>query len=174
MKFTETKINGSFIIEPEIHDDNRGFFTTIWDKQKFQEKQLNVKLTEFHIAFNNKAGTIRGLHYQSAPFEGAKLVRCNRGKIFDVIIDLRKNSKTVNQWLGIELSSDNHKLNYIPEGCAHGYQTLENNSEVSYLMSQEYNVEYEMGVNHLDPKFNISWPLKTTEISKKDKDWKFL
>ena len=174
MKFIKTEINGAFIIESKRYEDNRGFFINIWDKKKFQDNKLNIELTEGNIAFNKKAGTIRGLHYQLAPYEGAKLVRCTRGKIFDITLDLRTNSKTFKQWIGIELSADNYKLNYIPEGCAHGYQTLEDDSEVFYLMSQIYNTEYERCVNYLDPMFNISWPLEVTEISKKDKDQKIL
>ena len=123
MEFIKTKLDGAFIIELEKSDDERGFFSNMWDKKKFQENYLNVDLTECNIAFTKKKGTIRGLHYQISPFEGAKLVRCTKGRIWDVTVDLRPTSKTFKQWINVELSSDNYKLNYIPEGCAHGYQT---------------------------------------------------
>jgi len=171
MKFIKTKLDGAFIIELDKIEDERGFFANTWDKKKFEENDLNVNLTECNIAFNKKKGTIRGFHYQASPYEGAKLIRCTRGKVWDVTLDLRPNSKTFKQWVSVELSADNYKLNYIPEGCAHGYQSLEDNSEVFYLMSQVYMLEYELGVKYSDPAFNISFPLKSTVISEKDLSW---
>ena len=171
MKFIKTKLDGAFIIELEKSDDERGFFSNMWDKKKFQENNLNVDLTECNIAFTKKKGTIRGLHYQISPFEGAKLVRCTKGRIWDMIVDLRPTSKTFKQWINVELSSDNYKLNYIPEGCAHGYQTLEDNCEVFYLMSQVYNLDYECGIKYSDPAFKITFPLEATMISEKDDSW---
>ena len=172
MKFIKTKLDGGFVIEVEKSDDERGFFSNIWDKKKFQENNLNVNLTECNIAFTKKKGTIRGLHYQLHPYEGAKLVRCAKGKIWDVTVDLRPTSKTYKQWTSIEMSPDNNKLSYIPEGCAHGYQTLEDNTEVFYLMSQVYNLDYERGIKYADPTFKISFPHNVTAISKKDDSWK--
>ena len=172
MKLVKTKLDGAFIIELEKSEDERGFFSNVWDKKIFQKNNLNTNITEFNIVFSKKKGTIRGLHYQSAPYEGAKLVRCIRGRTWDVIVDLRPDSKTFKEWYGVELSSDNYKANYVPEGCAHGYQTLEDNSEVIYLNSQDYNSDFEKGVNYLDPAFNIPFPLKVTMISKKDSSWK--
>jgi len=172
MKFIKTKLDGAFIIELEKSDDERGIFSNMWDKKKLQENNLNVDLTECNIAFTKKKGTIRGLHYQISPFEGAKLVRCTKGRIWDVTVDLRPTSKTFKQWINVELSSDNYKLNYITEGCAHGYQTLEDNCEVFYLMSQVYNLDYERGIKYSDPTFKISFPLQTTMISEKDASWK--
>ena len=157
MKFLKTKLEGAFIIELEKSEDERGFFSNGWNKKIFQQNNLNVDITELNIAFNKKKGTIRGLHYQSTPYEGAKLVRCTRGRIWDVILDLRANSNTFKEWYSVELSSDNYKANYVPEECAHGYQTLEDDSE--------------KGVNYLDPAFNIPFPLKVTMISKKDLSW---
>jgi len=171
MKFIKTKLAGAYIIELEKFEDERGFFINTWNKKKFEEKKLNVNLTECNIAFNKKKGTIRGLHYQVSPYEGAKLIRCTRGKIWDVTLDLRPNSETFKQWISVELSADNYKLNYIPEGCAHGYQSLEDNSEVLYLMSQVYMIEFERGIKYTDPTFNISFPLEKTIISKKDLSW---
>ena len=172
MKFIKTKLDGGFIIELEKSDDARGFFSNIWDKKKFQENNLNINLTECNIAFTKKKGTIRGLHYQIPPYEGAKLVRCAKGRIWDVTIDLRPTSKTYKQWTSIEISPDNNKLCYIPEGCAHGYQTLEDNTEVFYLMSQVYNLDCEQGIKYSDPAFKIPFPHDVTMISKKDASWK--
>jgi len=171
MKLLKTKLDGAFIIDLEKSEDERGFFSNVWNKKIFQENNLNADITELNIAYNKKRGTIRGLHYQSTPYEGAKLVRCTRGSIWDVILDLRPNSKTFKEWYGVELSYNNYKANYVPEGCAHGYQTLEDNSEVFYLNSQVYNPDSGKGVNYSDPAFNISFPLKVTAISKKDSSW---
>ena len=171
MKFIKTKLDGAFIIELEKSDDERGFFSNMWDKKKFQENNLNVNLTECNIVFTKKKGTIRGLHYQISPYDGAKLVRCTKGRIWDVTVDLRPTSKTFKQWINVELSSDNYKLNYIPEGCAHGYQTLEDNCEVLYLMSQVYNLDYECGIKYSDPAFKITFPREATMISEKDDSW---
>jgi dTDP-4-dehydrorhamnose 3,5-epimerase len=171
MKFIPTKLKGAFIIELDKFQDERGFFANAWDKKKFEENDLSTKLTECNIAFNNKKGTVRGFHYQAEPYEGAKLIRCIKGKILDITLDLRPNSNTFKEWISVELSGDNYKLNYVPEGCAHGYQTLEDNSEVLYLMSQEYMPKYEMGVKYSDPAFGISWPLDVSVISEKDLAW---
>jgi dTDP-4-dehydrorhamnose 3,5-epimerase len=171
MKFIKTELEGAYFIELEKTNDERGFFSVMWDKKKFQENNLNVNLTESNIAFTKNKGTIRGLHYQSSPYEGAKLVRCTKGKVWDVTLDLRPNSKTFKQWINIELSQDNYKLNYIPEGCAHGYQTMDDNCEVTYLMSQEYNLDCEKGVKYSDPTFKISFPYNVTKISEKDNSW---
>ena len=172
MKFVKTKIEGAFIVEVEKFEDERGFFVNMWNKKIFQENNLNTNLTECNSAFNKKMGTIRGLHYQISPNEGAKLVQCIRGKIWDVTLDLRPTSKTFKQWISVELSAENHKLNYIPEGCAHGYQTLSDDSEVFYIMSQNYDLSCERGINYSDPSFNITFPLKVTVISEKDNSWK--
>ncbi len=173
MKFIKTKIDGAYIIETNKIVDERGFFINSWNKKKFHENNLEVNLTECNIAFNNKKGTIRGLHYQIPPYDGAKLVRCIRGSIWDVAVDLRPNSKTFKQWFSVELNEKNDKLNYIPPGCAHGYQTLDDNSEMLYLMSQEYMLKYERGLKYNDPVFNIPFPLKVSSISKKDMSWNF-
>ena len=171
MKLLKTKLDGAFIIDLEKSEDERGFFSNVWNKKNFQENNLNADITELNIAFNKKKGSIRGLHYQSAPYEGAKLVRCTRGSIWDVVLDLRSNSKTFKEWYGVELSYDNYKANYVPEGCAHGYQTLVDNSEVFYINSQDYNPDFEKGINYADPTFDMSFPLEVSMISKKDSSW---
>jgi len=172
MIFDKTKIEGAQIIELEKFEDDRGFFVNIWNKNKAKENNLETELTECNIAFNKKKGTIRGFHYQLPPYEGAKLIRCTKGKVWDVTLDLRPNSKTFKEWISVELSESNFKLNYIPSGCGHAYQTLEDNSEVTYLMTQKYMPEYEKGVRFSDPMFNVKWPMTPSEISEKDLSWK--
>ena len=171
MKFIETKLKGSFIIEVEKIEDERGFFARIWDQKKFIELDLDTNISQCSISFNKKAGTIRGMHYQLAPYQETKLVKCTKGKIFDVIIDLRKNSKTFRKWFGVELSSQNCKMLYIPEGFAHGFQTLEDNTEVFYQISKDHMPEYARGKLYCDPIFNILWPIKSIIISEKDQQW---
>jgi len=171
MIFEETKLKNSYIISVEELQDERGFFARCWDKDTFKEKGLNFDIIQCNISFNKKKGTLRGMHFQKDPCEESKLVRCTEGKIFDVIIDLRKNSKTYKQWVGIELSAENRKMLYVPKGFAHGYETLEDNVEVFYQVSEYYKPEFEGGVRWNDPKFEISWPLRPSVISSKDSSW---
>lgn len=168
MIFTETVLPGSFLIKVEKLEDERGFFARSWDKKKFKEIGLNSDLVQCNISFNKKTGTLRGMHYQIPPYQEAKLVRCTRGKIFDVIIDLRKNSVTYKKWLGLELDSTSHDLLYIPKGFAHGFQTLEDDTEVFYQMSNWFYPEYTKGIRWDDDEFKINWPIKDVIISKKD------
>jgi len=168
MKFTKIQLEDAYIIEIEKIEDERGFFARSWDKNEFQKNNLDTTLLQCSISFNKKRGTIRGLHYQLPPFEETKLVQCTRGKIYDVIVDLRKSSKTYKQWFGIELSEDNHKIMYIPKGFAHGFQTLRDDSEISYQISEYHKPEYYAGISWNDPSFDIKWPIKPTIISKKD------
>ena len=172
MKFIETKLKGSFVIELEKNIDIRGFFARSWDADIFEEHGINPKIVQCNISFNKKKGTLRGLHYQVQPYEEAKLVRCTRGRIFEIFIDLRPESSTFKQWESIELTDDNYKMLYVPEGFALGFQTLENNSELFYQMSQKYVPEASRGIRWDDPRFDIKWPLKITTISEKDKSWK--
>lgn len=174
MIFTELELKGVFTIELEKMEDDRGFFARIWDKKEFEKYNLNSKLVQCSISFNKKKGTLRGLHYQTSPFEEAKLVRCTSGSIFDVIVDLRQKSKTFRQWIGVELSDKNYKMLYIPEGFAHGFQTLENDTEVFYQMTQSYMPEYAQGLRWNDPVLAISWPLKNPIISKRDSGWQLI
>lgn len=168
MIFTETKIKGAFIIEPEKKEDERGFFARSYDKGIFRERGLNPNVLQCNISFSKLKGTIRGMHYQLSPYQEAKFLRCTRGSIFDVIIDLRSQSSTYKQWIGVELNSQNYKMLYAPEGTAAGFQSLEDNTELFYQVSQTYKPEYERGIRWDDPIFNIRWPLKPTTISKKD------
>jgi len=168
MKFFETDLKGSYIIELEKLEDHRGFFTRIWDKKIFQDKGLSLKLVQTSFSFNKKRGTLRGMHFQKKPFEEEKLVRCIRGKIFDVIIDLRLKSSTYKKWISVELKSDDLKMIYIPRGFAHGFQTLEDSTEVLYQISNWFSPEHAKGIRWDDKEFNIKWPIKNPIISKKD------
>ena len=168
MKFLETELNGVFIIKFEKLEDERGFFTRVWDKKLFQENGLNSDLLQISFSFSKKRGTLRGMHLQKKPFEESKLVRCTNGKIFDVIIDLRQKSSTYKKWISMELSSDNLQGLYIPEGFAHGFQTLEDNCEVCYHISNWFSPEHARGIRWDDGEFNITWPINNPIISKKD------
>ena len=172
MIFNETKLKNAYIIEIEKSEDDRGFFARTWDNKKFVENGLNSKLIQCNISFNKKKGTLRGMHYQLHPYAETKLIRCTKGSIHDVIIDLRKNSLTYTKSISIELSDTNHKMIYVPEGFAHGFQTLENNTEIFYQVTREYSPEHERGLRWEDPLFGIKWPLENKIISEKDKNWK--
>lgn len=172
MIFHQTKLKGAFIIQIEKKEDSRGFFARSWDVKEFEQNVSNSNLVQCNISYNNKKGTIRGMHYQKNPNEEAKLIRCTKGKIYDVIIDLRPNSTSYKKWEAFELSSDNYKLVYVPEGFAHGFQTLEDNTEIFYQHSQFYSLKDEAGIRWNDPKFNITWPLNISEISNKDNNIK--
>lgn len=171
MRFIDTKLKEAFIIELEPKEDERGFFARSFCQEEFKAHGLNSRVVQCNISFNRKRGTLRGLHYQIAPYEEAKLVRCTRGAIYDVIIDLRPESPTFKQWIGVELTAENHRMLYVPEGFAHGFQTLEDNTEVFYQVSEFYHPESERGVRWDDPAFNIEWPLPVTVVSEKDQRW---
>lgn len=168
MIFTETKLSGAYVIEIEKIEDERGFFTRTWDKKEFSKIRLETEFVQSSISYNKKKGTIRGMHYQTKPYEENKIVRCTKGRIFDVIIDLRPESKTYRKWFSIELNSYNYKMLYIPKGFAHGFQTLENNTEILYNISQFYHPESSKGVRWDDRIFGIKWPVKVSLISEKD------
>ena len=171
MKFIETRFKGAFIIEPEHLEDERGFFARTFCQKEFEAHGLNSKMVQCNISYNKHKGTLRGMHYQVAPMAEAKLVRCTKGAIYDVIIDLRPESPTYCQWLAEELNAENSKMIYIPEGFAHGFQTLEDDTEVFYQMSEFYSPEHARGVRWDDPVFGIEWPLNTKRISEKDKNY---
>ena len=171
MIFTETKLRGAYIIDIEKIQDARGFFARVWCQKDFEERGLNPRIVQVNLAFNKKRGTLRGMHFQHAPHQECKLVQCTRGAILDVIIDLRRNSPTHRQWIGVELRPGTHRMLFVPEDFAHGYQTLEDNTEVMYQVSQLYAPKSEGGVRYNDPAFGIQWPLEATVISDKDKAW---
>ena len=170
MKFVETELKGAFVVEPDRLVDERGFFARTWCRKEFEQNGLNSNVVQCNISFNRNKGTLRGMHYQAPPFEEAKLVRCTTGSIFDVIIDLRLNSKTFMQWFAIELTDKNRKMIYIPEGFAHGFLTLEDDTEVFYQISEFYAPGYARGVRWNDPNFKIEWPDEIRTISIKDKN----
>lgn len=168
MTFKETKLRGAFIIEPERHEDERGFFARTFCQQEFRDHGLRTELVQCSVSYNKEKGTLRGMHYQAAPHEEAKLVRCTRGAIFDVAIDLRPGSETLKQWVSTELTAENRRMLYVPEGCAHGFQTLEDDSEVFYQISARFHPESSRGVRWNDPAFGIAWPSGSSAISVKD------
>ena len=172
MIFSETKLSGAYVIDIEKREDERGFFARVWDKNECSKMGLESEFIQSSISFNKKRGTLRGMHYQIRPYEESKFVRCTQGKIFDVIVDLRKNSETFKQWISLELSSLNHKILYIPKGFAHGFQTLEDNTEVNYDITQVFSPKHSRGLIWNDSAFKIKWPLDITLISKKDKEYK--
>ena len=174
MKFNELGIKGVFLIEIEKIIDERGFFARTWDRKKFLENNLNSDLVQCNISFNSKKGTIRGIHFQKKPYEEAKLVHCTKGKVFEVILDIREDSPTYHNWISVELNEKDYKMLYVPEGFALGFQTLEDNTELFYQMSREYNSEYAAGLRWDDPKFKITWPLNVSKISKRDKSFTFV
>lgn len=168
MIFTATKIDGVYIIEPEFLQDERGFFARSFCKEEFQNHGLETGIVQCNISYNKKKGTLRGMHYQAPPFEEVKIVSCIKGSIYDVVVDLRKDSKTYCRWFSEELREDNFKMMYIPKGCAHGFQTLEDETIVYYQMTEFYHPECARGVRWDDPVFGIEWPIQRLIISKKD------
>ncbi len=168
MKFIETPLKDSFIIEIEKHTDERGFFARTFCKKEFGELGVPDNIVQTNLSFNNKSGTIRGMHYQAEPYAEPKIVSCYAGEIYDVIIDLRKDSETYCKWFGIRLSESNYKSLFIPRGFAHGFQTLQNNTLIHYQMGEYYMPEYARGIRWNDPVFNISWPLDEVTVSEKD------
>jgi dTDP-4-dehydrorhamnose 3,5-epimerase len=168
MKFIETKLKGAFIITPDLIEDERGFFARTFCRREFEENALNPNLLQCNISFNETKGTLRGMHYQAGLQSEVKLVRCTAGAIYDAIIDLRPESPTFKQWLSTELTENNHHLLYVPEGFAHGYQTMTPQTEVFYQVSAFYHPASERGIRWDDPAFGIEWPLPITVVSKKD------
>lgn len=171
MVFTETKLKGVYVIEPERLKDERGFFARSWSQREFAERGLDTRLVECDLSFNLHKGTLRGMHFQAAPFAQSKLVRCTMGAIYDVAIDLRPESPTRNQWVAVELTPENRLMFFIPEGFAHGFQTLADNSEVFYQMSDVQYPEAEGGVRWNDPAFGIQWPTEPRTISPRDQQF---
>ena len=168
MRFLPLEIPGAFLIEPEPIEDERGFLAVMWSPQEFLRMGLNPRLEQANLSYNRKSGTVRGMHYQVAPHVEAKLVRCQAGAIFDVVLDMRRDSATFRQWRGFELSATNRAMLYLPEGCAHGFQTLREDSEVFYLLSQSYEPRSARGIRWNDPAFDIRWPMDVTCVSHRD------
>jgi dTDP-4-dehydrorhamnose 3,5-epimerase len=171
MKVIDTPLQGLKIIEPDKFDDNRGYYLKPFEKKAFREQGIEFEIVQISHSFNQTKGTVRGVHFQVEPFAQAKLVFCGKGQVFDIALDLRKDSATYGEWYGVELTEENKRILYIPKGFAHGFQTLEDNSELIYYISDVYSKEHESGVKWDDPMFGIKWPLKVTVISDKDKLW---
>jgi dTDP-4-dehydrorhamnose 3,5-epimerase len=171
MIFTETKLKGAFILELERLEDERGFFARAWCQREFVNHGLTPQLVQCSVSFNHKRGTLRGMHYQIAPHEEARLVRCTRGAIYDVIIDLRPDSPTFAHWLAVELSEENRRMLYVPEKFANGFQTLRDDSEIFYQMSEFYAPECARGIRWNDPAFAIKWPEGHGVLSDRDRNY---
>lgn len=172
MKFTATRLNGAYVVEIEPIEDNRGFFSRTWCQREFEAHKLASEFVQTNITYSPCKGTVRGFHYQIAPHKEVKLVRCVRGAIYDVIIDLRPDSPTFGQWLSSELTAENRKMLYIPGGFAHGYQTIVDDTEVFYQVAQFWAPDFERGIRWNDPVFAVTWPITNGVIlSDKDKAW---
>jgi dTDP-4-dehydrorhamnose 3,5-epimerase len=169
--FTETKLQGAFILELDKREDDRGFFARSWCQKEFQAHHLNPRIVQCNISFNRMKGTLRGMHYQAAPLAEAKLVRCTAGALYDVVIDLRPDSPTYKQHVSEVLSAANYKMMYVPEGFAHGFQTLEDDTEIFYQMSEFYSPEYARGVRYNDPAFGINWMIGNPVIVDRDRNY---
>jgi len=168
MIFVETNLQGACVVRIQRFEDDRGFFARTWCRREFAARELVAGLVQCSISFNQRKGTLRGMHYQAEPFQEAKLIRCTRGSIYDVSIDLRPWSPTFKQHVGVVLSADNRDALYVPEGCAHGFQTLEDDTEVFYQMTEFYAPEHARGVRWNDPAFGIQWPDSEPTILERD------
>jgi dTDP-4-dehydrorhamnose 3,5-epimerase len=171
MLFEATNLKDAFVISLDIREDHRGGFARTFCAQEFEQHGLKSTVAQCNMSFNHKQGTLRGMHYQLPPAAETKLVRCTRGAIYDVIIDMRPDSPSYLQHFGIELTADNRKALYIPEMFAHGYQTLTDGAEVIYQVGEFYSPGYERGIHYADPTFGIKWPVPVTVISEKDANW---
>jgi dTDP-4-dehydrorhamnose 3,5-epimerase len=174
MNFTETKLEGAFIIDLDLKEDNRGFFARSFCQHEFGEHGLKPVIAQANLAFNRRKGSVRGMHFQFPPTAETKLVRCTRGAILDIIVDLRPESPTYLDHVAVELTADNHRALYVPERFAHGYQVLEDVTETSYQVGEFYTPESEGGLRYDDPALGLTWPLPVTEMSDKDCDWALL
>jgi len=168
MQIKETNVTGAFVIDAQLHSDERGFFARVFDKDVLLQNGMDTDVHLSAVTFNHIAGTLRGMHYQSGAFAETKFVRVTRGSVFDVVVDLRKQSPTYLKWHGEVLSADNHRQLYIPKGCAHGYITLEENTELTYLLSAPYSPTHAGGVRYDDKAFNIAWPTEVKVIHPRD------
>jgi dTDP-4-dehydrorhamnose 3,5-epimerase len=174
LQFTATSVYGATVIDPVLRVDHRGHFSRAWCLREFAEYGIDFIPLQANRAFNVHKGTLRGMHFQTEPALEAKLIRCTRGRVFDVALDLRPESPTYRHWNGVELSADNGRMLYIPERCGHGYQTLEDGTDMFYLTSQYYTPEAAGGVRYDDPAFGITWPMAPTALSDLDRNWPLL
>ncbi len=172
MQFTETKLRGAYLIDLERREDSRGFFARAFCQKEFAAQGLKPLIAQANVAYNFKKGTLRGMHFQFLPAAETKLVRCTRGAILDIIVDLRPESPTYMQHITVELSEENGRALYVPERFAHGYQTLRNHTETSYQVGEFYTPDYESGLMHNDRRLGLQWPLPVAVISDKDQKFK--
>jgi dTDP-4-dehydrorhamnose 3,5-epimerase len=172
--FTETKLEGAFVLDIDAREDNRGFFARAFCQHEFEEHGLKPVIAQANLAFNRRKGSVRGMHFQFPPAAETKLVRCTRGAILDIIVDLRPESPTYLDHVAVELTADNHRALYVPERFAHGYQVLEDVTETSYQVGEFYTPEAEGGLRYDDPALGLAWPLPVTEMSDKDRAWALL
>lgn len=171
MRFVETRLPGAFVLETEPIRDERGFFARTFCQREFEARGLDPRIAQCNLSYNRRRGTLRGMHYQAAPHAEAKVVACVRGAIWDVVVDLRPDSPTFRAWFGLELAAGSGRALYVPEGFAHGFQTLTDDAEVFYQMSEFYHPESARGVRWNDPAFGIEWPLAEPEMSPRDRQW---
>jgi dTDP-4-dehydrorhamnose 3,5-epimerase len=171
MRFTTTEIPEAVTIDPTPHLDDRGRFMRAWCAREFAEHGIHFVPVQANMGFSVHKGTIRGMHFQEVPALEAKLVRCTRGRMFDVVLDLRRDSASYRRWYGVELSAENGRMLYVPEGCAHGYQTLEESTEMHYMASEYYTPSAARGARFDDPAFGIQWPLGAMAVSEQDRNW---
>ena len=171
MTLQETKLTGAFVIDVDLKTDERGFFARTWCQKEFAARGLNTNVAQCSLSFNRRRGTLRGMHYQAAPHEETKVVRCSKGAIYDVVLDLRPQSPSFKKWIGIMLTAENRKAVYVPEGCAHGFLTLQDETEVLYQMSEFQDRESARGVRFDDRAFQIDWPEKIEVISERDRNY---
>jgi dTDP-4-dehydrorhamnose 3,5-epimerase len=169
MIFAETRLPGAFQIDLEPHEDERGFFARTYCEREFAERGLIARVAQCNLSHNRLAGTLRGMHYSIPPHAESKLVRCTRGRIYDVLVDLRRESRTHRQWIAVELSAENQRMLYVPPGVAHGFQTLEANTDVYYQMSELFDSECARGVRWDDPAFGIEWAREPSTVSARDR-----
>lgn len=174
MRFEATRLQGAYIIELDKHGDERGFFARTFCQREFREHGLAVNMVQTNVSFSKQRGTLRGMHYQEAPHAEAKLVRCVRGALYDVIVDVRPQSATYLEWIGVELTADNYRMLHVPEGFAHGFITLEEDTEVTYQVSAFYAPTHERGLRYDDLAIGIEWPVNVQVISGKDEAWPYL
>jgi dTDP-4-dehydrorhamnose 3,5-epimerase len=172
MIFTETSLSGAYIVDLYRMEDERGFFGRSFCREEFRARSLKTEIVQSNVSFNSKQGTLRGMHLQVSPCAEAKLVRCTRGAVHDVIVDLRPESRTYCKWIAVRLTEDDERALYIPEGIAHGFQTLRDNTELFYQMFAVYSPEWQRGVRWDDPVFGITWPIPNPIISEKDRAFK--
>ncbi len=171
MRFLPTAIAGAYLVEPERHEDERGYFARVWSARELAQHGLEPRLAHCSVSFNRVSGTLRGLHYQVPPFAEAKLIRCTRGALYDVAVDLRPESPSFRKWIGLELAPDHGRAIYIPHGCAHGFLTLADATEITYHISAEYSPPHARGMRWNDPFVGVAWPRPVTVIAPRDRDY---